>query len=100
MKTTNTTSNGFVSLLGTIMMISWTVVVGLGGLLLLLAIFYATMSNSLTLTVVCSFFLFIPVLVTLIWGFFMVEDLTREWATGRAVSVPGPQAETSADVVC
>ncbi|MCA1959506.1 MAG: hypothetical protein LDL33_01825 [Desulfomonile sp.] len=100
MKTTNTTSNGLVSLLGTIMMISWTVVVGLGGLLLLLAIFYATMSNSLTLTVVCSFFLFIPVLVTLIWGFFMVEDLTREWTAGRAISVRGPQAETSADVVC
>lgn len=71
------------SILGTAMMLSWMVVVGLGGFLLLIGAFYALSSNSISLVVVCCFGLFIPLVFTLLWGFYMIEEAAREWIAKR-----------------
>jgi hypothetical protein len=67
-------------ILGTAMMLAWFMVIGVGGFLLLLGIFYAMVAENMTLAVVCCVLLFAPLGMTLLWGFSSAEALREKWA--------------------
>ncbi len=54
--------------LGTAMMIAWTLAIGIGGFVLLLAIAFGMVSQSLNLATVASGLLFLPLLLTVAWA--------------------------------
>lgn len=95
MKRTNETSDRVLTILGTVMMVAWFVVIGLGGFVLLLAAFYAMTSNHLTLLVITCFALCLPLALTLIWGLSAIDRWVRESRpqTDRSASrAPGTHA--------
>ena len=86
MKTREARSEKAASVLGTVMMLSWAVIVGIGGFFMLMGIFYGMSSANNTLLAVCSFGLFIPVSLTLLWGMFMIEETVREWVARKSAN--------------
>jgi hypothetical protein len=68
MKTIETPVDRATMVLGTAMMVAWTLWLGLVGLMLLLVVFYAMMAANQTLIVAGAFLLFTPFLLTLVWG--------------------------------
>lgn len=70
MRTIETPADRTTKILGTAMMLAWTLWIGLVGLVLLLVVFYAMMTANQTLTVVGTFLLFTPFLLTVAWGGF------------------------------
>lgn len=88
-------------ILGTAMMLAWFLVIGVGGFLLLLGIFYAMVAKNMTLAVVCCVLVFAPLGMTLLWGFFSAEALREKWAARESVAStaaaqPAPQFSASA----
>jgi hypothetical protein len=76
-------------MLGTAMMLAWTFWMGIGGLVLLLAVAYAFVNHSPTLGIVCSFLVFAPLMMTIVWGVAGVcETVRHKWITN--CSLPGP----------
>jgi len=73
-------------ILGTAMMLAWFMVIGVGGFLLLMGIFYAMVAKSMTLGIVCCVLLFAPLGMTLLWGFFSAEALREKWSAGMNVA--------------
>lgn len=65
-------------ILGAAMMVSWTLVIGIGGLILFLAVAYGLTSQSHMLVVVSSCLLAVPVLLTAAWGVALANDLMGE----------------------
>ncbi len=55
-------------ILGAAMMLAWTFWMGIGGLVLLLAVAYSLATQSPTLGIVCSFLLLAPLMMTIVWG--------------------------------
>lgn len=77
------------TILGTAMMLVWTLGLGILGFVLLLAIAYAMTMQNQTLLIVCSSLIFAPLLITLVWGLFSAANLARKrWATQNDVSGP------------
>lgn len=76
-------------LLGTAMMIAWTLGIGIVGFALLLAIAYTMIFHNYSLTFVCSFFLFAPLMLTIAWGILWALEAARErLSLTRVVSAP------------
>jgi hypothetical protein len=90
MKPTPKISNGALAILGTIMMVAWFAIVGLGGFLLLLGAFYAMSGGNLTLLVITCFGLSLPLALTLIWGFGAIDRWVREPKPERSRPAPRP----------
>lgn len=77
------------AILGTAMMLAWTLGLGILGFVLLLAIAYAMVLQNPTLVIVCSFLLFAPLLMIIVWGLLSAAELAREkWAMHYGVSGP------------
>jgi len=53
---------------GTAMMLAWTLGIGIVGLLLLLAIAYGLAFHHPAIVIVCTFLLFAPLMLTVLWG--------------------------------
>ncbi len=75
---TTSTLNRASAILGTAMMIAWTLGIGLVGLGLLLVIAYALVAQSHTLAIICSFLLFAPIIMTIVWGIISAAEVTNE----------------------
>lgn len=66
---------------GALMMIAWTLIMGPVGLLLLLGVTYAVISQNLALGVVCGLLMFCPLALTVLWAPFLGLTLVQErWA--------------------
>lgn len=83
---TNTQERGSV-ILGTAMMVSWTLVIGIGGLVLFLAIAYGLTSRSHMLVVVSSCLLAVPLLLTVAWGIALANEIMGEKKAERTILV-------------
>jgi hypothetical protein len=76
-------------ILGTAMMLGWTLGLGILGLALLLAIAYAMITQSYTLALTCSVLLFMPLILTMAWGMFhAAATLEKNWALRFGVAGP------------
>lgn len=78
-------------ILGTAMMIAWTLAIGIGGFVLLLAIAFGMVSQSLNLAAVASGLLFLPLLLTVAWGITLAAETIREKNAVRTISMPSWQ---------
>jgi amino acid transporter len=77
------------SILGTVMMLAWTLGIGILGFVLLLAIAYAMTMQNQTLLIVCCVLIFAPLLITTVWGLFSAANHARKrWVTQYDVSDP------------
>jgi hypothetical protein len=65
---TNDTVERVSKALGTAMMLAWTMVIGIGGFVLLATIGFALLTYNATLAIVASFLLFLPLAITAVWG--------------------------------
>ena len=75
--------------LGTAMMLAWTLGIGIVGFALLLAIAYAMVFHNYSLTIVCSFLLFAPLMLTIAWGILWAAEAAKErLSLLRIVSAP------------
>ena len=75
--------------LGTAMMLAWTLGIGIVGFALLLAIAYAMVFHNSSLAIVCSFVLFVPLILTIAWGILWVAEAEKKrWSLHRDVSAP------------
>jgi len=75
--------------LGTAMMLAWTLGIGIVGFALLLAIAYAMVFHNSSLAIVCSFVLFVPLMLTIAWGILWVAEAEKERVSlHRDVSAP------------
>jgi hypothetical protein len=54
--------------MGTLVIVAWIVILGPLGALLLGGIAYSMLVNNLVTGVICGFFFFLPLLLTLAWG--------------------------------
>jgi hypothetical protein len=68
MVTTNATIVEMGKSIGAAMWISWIVFLGPIGFLLLLGVAYAMVVQNLAVGVICGFFMFLPVVLTLVWA--------------------------------
>jgi hypothetical protein len=76
--------------LGTAVWMSCFVVIGFGGLVLLSAIAYALVTVNYTLAAVCTFLLFAPLLMTVIWTILaFLNVMSGKWARSSNVSQQG-----------
>lgn len=66
------------SILGTAMMLAWTLGLGILGFVLLVAIAYAMVLQNQTLVIVCSLLLFSPLLMTVAWGLLSAAEKARD----------------------
>ncbi len=77
-------------ILGTAVWTSCFVVIGFGGLMLLSAIAYALVTVNYTLVAVCTFLLFAPLLVTVIWAILaFLNVMSGKWACSSNLSEQG-----------
>lgn len=77
--TSTTSTLGRASMfLGTAMMIAWTLGIGIVGFALLLAITYAMLFQNYSLTIICTFLLFAPLLLTIAWGTLWAAEAAKE----------------------
>ena len=86
--TTNTTTilERISAILGMVMMLAWTLGLGVVGFVILLGLFYAMAVRSETLAVLAFSFLFTPLLMISVWGFFSwTERLTKKWSVQDTV---------------
>jgi len=60
--------------LGTAMIIAWTMLLGLTGATLLVAVFYAMTTAQDAFVILATFALFAPILTTLVWGCVTAAD--------------------------
>lgn len=75
--------------LGKAMMLAWTLGIGIVGFALLLAIAYAMLFHNFSLAIVCSFFLFVPLMLTIAWGILWAAEAAYErLSLLRSVSSP------------
>ena len=75
--------------LGIAMVLAWTLGIGIVGFALLLAIAYAMVFHNYSLVVVCSFFLFAPLMLTIAWGILWVAEAAKSrLSLLRSVSAP------------
>jgi len=75
--------------LGTAMMLAWTLGIGIVGFTLLLAIAYAMVFHNSSLAIVCSFVLFVPLMLTIAWGILWAAEAAKErLSLLRIVSAP------------
>jgi hypothetical protein len=63
---------------GTAMMLAWTMWLGIGGLVFLLGCFYAVMTQSPRLLIVSLALMSVPLVLTLVWGFFGLAHVIAE----------------------
>ncbi len=76
-------------ILGTTMMLGWTMGLGVLGFALLLAIAYAMACSSYVPAVACSGLLVLPLILTVVWGIFHVAaKLERNWSLRFAFGGP------------
>lgn len=88
MSTTRTLDRGAM-VLGTAMMIAWTLGIGIVGFVLLLAIAYAMVFQSHTVAVVLSFLLIAPLMLTIAWGIvWAAKEVSASEAVQHALSGP------------
>jgi hypothetical protein len=66
------------AVLGTAMMIAWTFVIGFVGLVLFAAIAYALLFRNYFLVGACSFVIFAPLIMTILWGILRLIAFARE----------------------
>ena len=64
--------------LGKAMMLAWTLGIGIVGFALLLAIAYAMLFHNYSLAIVCSFFLFVPLMLTIAWGILWTAEAAKK----------------------
>jgi len=82
-----------VSVLGTAMMLVWTLGIGIVGFAVLLAIAWASVFQSHTLAIALGFLVIAPLLLTLLWAVLTAVDLLKErWAVQLVVQRPSWQA--------
>ncbi len=76
-------------MLGTVMMIAWTLMIGVFGFVLLAAGAYGITSHRYTLVTVCAILLFSPLLMTIVWGLFSaIGIVSKQFATDYAMAGP------------
>lgn len=73
---------------GAVMMIAWTLIIGPLGLVLLLGVAYAVISQNLALGVVCGLLMFCPLALTVLWAPFVGLTLVRERWARKAIPAP------------
>jgi len=67
-----------VVILGTSMMLVWTLGIGIVGFIVLLAIPWALATQSHNLAIVSSFLVIVPLMLTLLWGLLMLVGVIRD----------------------
>lgn len=67
--------------MGTFVLVAWIVILGPLGALLLGGIAYSMFVDNLVAGLICGFFFFLPLLLTLAWGAMGLSEVPR---TGRA----------------
>jgi len=72
-----------VKVLGTAVMLSWTLIIGLFGFVLLLGIYYAMEAENQNLLGFCCFLLFSPILLTIVFGCLSLAEAVRKELTVR-----------------
>jgi predicted ABC-type exoprotein transport system permease subunit len=85
---TNDKAGRMSTVLGTAMMIAWTLVIGIGGVALLLTVAFGLFSNNLNLAVVSSFLLFVPLLLTIVWGVTLAASILDEKSAAATIFIP------------
>jgi hypothetical protein len=76
-------------ILGTAMMLGWTLGLGILGFALLLAVAYAMLTHSYALAVAGSVLLFMPLFLTIAWGMFhTAATLERSWSLRFGLAGP------------
>jgi hypothetical protein len=63
---------------GTVMMVSWVVILGPMGALLLGGIAYSMLAKDLAMGVLCGAVFFLPIVLTAAWGSMRLSELLRE----------------------
>ncbi len=70
--------------MGTLVMIAWVIILGPLGALLLGGIAHSMLVDNLVGGIICGFFLFLPLLLTLAWGANRWFELRRKKRAQRA----------------
>jgi hypothetical protein len=70
--------------MGTLVIVAWIVILGPLGALLLGGIAYSMFVNNLVTGVICGFFFFLPLLLTLAWGANRWSELRGEKRSQRS----------------
>ncbi len=83
MPTGNESERGIASGAGAIIVVTWMIVIGPLGALLLGGIAYAMFVNNLVAGVICGFLFFLPLLLTLTWGINRWSETLREQRSHR-----------------
>ncbi len=78
-------------LLGTVMVLAWTFVIGILGFVLLLGVYYAIVAQSQSLLAVCCFLLFSPLLLTVVFGCLSLAEILLQKFTRRRRPFQSPQ---------
>lgn len=84
MPTGNESERGTGSGAGTIMVVTWMIVIGPLGALLLGGIAYAMFVKSLVAGLICGLLFFLPLLLTLTWGINTWSEILREKKSNKA----------------
>jgi hypothetical protein len=66
------------------MLVAWIVILGPLGALLLGGIAYSMFADNLVAGLICGFFFFLPLLLTLAWGATSLSEVPRKSRTRRA----------------
>jgi hypothetical protein len=70
--------------MGTLVLVAWIVILGPLGALLLGGIAYSMFVDNLAAGLICGFFFFLPLLLTLVWGAIGLSEVPRKSRAQRA----------------
>jgi hypothetical protein len=70
--------------MGTLVLVAWIVILGPLGALLLGGIAYSMFVDNLVAGLICGFFFFLPLLLTLAWGAVRLSEIPRRKRAKRA----------------
>lgn len=76
-------------ILGTVMRLIWAFWIGFVGFALLMAIAHAMLAGKHTMVIICTFLLFTPVMMTVLWGIVMAANMLRKKLL-LTLAIPGP----------
>jgi hypothetical protein len=92
---TNDTVERVSMALGTAMMLAWTMVIGIGGVVLLATIAFALLSNNVNLAIVASFLLFLPLAITGVWGISLAVGIVMKKSAVATIFLQSTEGEYS-----